>query len=406
MPNFVAKRLRLLNAVGGRVLARRALVPEELIREVVERVGLEDFGGAEFREPLRHLVEALEKEARLSPIGRHIIRSRIAEALENRLRVQSDRLAHPEIGGEEIARPVFIIGPPRSGTTILFHTLAQDPANLTLSQWKLDFPSPPPEANPRPRDARVRRTRQRAALLYGLLPELRPVYTVAATLPNECAVVTAHEFSSVLYSITYDVPSYDAWLLRSDPEAAYRLHRRFLQQLQWRVPEPRWVLKSPGHLLALDALFASYPDARVIQTHRNPVEVLPSLASLTTILRALSSEHVDPARVGPQVSDFWYQALARAHEFRTSHPELADRFVDLGFAEISGDLIGSLHRLYERLGWTLPSEAEHRMRRFLEERGGGMRKPRGEDPLRFGIDAKREAARFAWYLEAHGLAVG
>src|SRR2546422_2291535 len=124
------------------------------------------------------------------------------------------------------------------------------------------------------------------------------MHPMGARLPQECVALTAHEFASMLFSTTHHVPSYDRWLESADLRPVYASHRRQLQYLQWRCRGERWVLKSPGHLWALDALLAVYPDARIVQTHRDPLRVVASLTSLVTLLRGLASDRVDPLAIG------------------------------------------------------------------------------------------------------------
>jgi hypothetical protein len=400
-----AHRLGLVNAALGTLpSARAALDADALPETTARRLGLADFGGEAFREPLARLVRALEQEAGLSPLGRHIARWRIQGSLANRLKLQADRSRHPEIARERVEGPLFIVGPPRSGTTILFHALGEDPASLAVQQWKLEFPSPPPQARAGPRDPRVRSTARKVALLDLLLPDLRSLYPLGAELPQECVVIQGHEFTSIMFSIGYRMPSYDAWLFDVDQREAYAFHRRFLQQLQWKVSAPRWVLKSPGHLLALPALFETYPDACVVQLHRDPVEVIASLANLTRMLRRLSSRRVDPVELGTQTAAFWARALERAHAFRERHPELRNRFLDVQFSDLCGDPLEVVHAIYRHCGRSLAADAELRIKRFLD---ANLRPAREASPERmrvYGLEPAREAQRFAWYREVYGFA--
>ncbi len=396
------QRLRRINAVlGARAQPSEGLDPAALIERARKGTGLQDLGHDSFREPFARLVRALETEAVLSPIGRRIALTRLEGALRNRLMLQADQRRFPALQDQKIERPLFIVGMPRTGTSILFHLLAQDPGHLTPMLWKLDFPSPPPPRDPRAWERRVWQTRFRSLLLRGLLPELRVVHTVDAGLPHECVVMMGHEFASIVYSIPYHVPSYEDWLLDADFRPAYAWHRRFLEQLQFQVTEPRWVLKSPTHLLSLDMLFEAYPDARIVWTHRDPIEAVPSIANLTCTLRALSSEAIDPIAIGPRAAHFWSRAIDRGQAFRAEHPELEDRFLDVRFTDICNDPLAVARRIDQRFDLGVSALGWVRMRRFVQKHPRhehGKHRYRAET---FGVDPASVAARFKHYRETH-----
>ena len=396
------QRLRRINALlRSRTQPTQGLDTEALIERACQRTGLADLGHDSFREPFARLVRALETEAVLSPIGRRIALTRLQGALCNRLMLQADRERFPGLGDQTIERPLFIVGMPRTGTSILFHLLAQDPGHLTPMLWKLDFPSPPPPRDPSLWEPRVWQTRFRSLVLRGLLPELRVVHTVEAGLPHECVVMMGHEFASIVYSIPYHVPSYEDWLLEADFRPAYAWHRRFLEQLQLQVTQPRWVLKSPTHLLSLDTLFEVYPDARIVWTHRDPIDAVPSIASLTCTLRALSSEAIEPGAIGPRAAHFWSRAIDRSQAFRAAHPELEGRFLDVHFTDICKDPLAVARRIDGCFALGISSLGWARMRSFNQKH---PRHEHGEHQYpaeTFGVDPASVAASFKRYREAH-----
>jgi hypothetical protein len=384
--------------------SREPLDVERLIYEARAATGLEDFGGEAFRAPLARLVDALESEAAMSPLGDVITKSRIHGHLVNRLRLAADDSKIPDVTDEKIRAPIAIAGPPRTGTSILFHLIAQDPSRLSPLAWKLQYPSPPPGRSAGPWDRRVLAQKGREHFLYAVLPALRQVYRTAADLPEECVVMKGHEFTTIMFSIAYRVPSYEAWLLDADHTSAYRMHRRFLQQLQYEVDDPAWILKSPEHLLSLDAFLATYPDACIVQTHRDPLEVLPSLASLTQILRSLSSEQIDPQEIGRDTAHFWSTALDRARRFRETNPALKDRFIDVEFEDICDDPIAVVGRIYDHFGFELSDEARRCMTAFLAKNPRGRFGEHRYSLESYGFDREREADRFVDYRTALGYA--
>lgn len=397
--------VRAINGIGG-LLAAAGIQPRldigSLEAAARKQTGLSDFGDDSYRDPLVRLLRSLNEEAGLTPFGRMINRRRMIGLLRNRLEIERDQARIAGLADAPVERPTFVVGLPRTGTTILYHTLAQDPAVLSPLQWKLEHPSPPPEHHVAEGDPRVQATTRRIEFFYRLMPAFRAIHRLGATLPTECVVIKSHTFTTMMYALNFDVPSYQDWLLHADQRHAYRYHARFLRQVQHEAPGTRWLLKTPGHLLALDALFETYPDATVVHTHRDPLAVVASVSSLSAHLRALVGESVDPTTIGPAVSAFWEQALRRAAEFRASRPDLQDRFLDVRFDEICADPMGVVARLYAARGDTLEAPVRDAMQAFLDAnpRGSGGRHRYTLE--QYGLDPDHEARRFAWYRAAHG----
>jgi hypothetical protein len=203
--------------------------------------------------------------------------------------------------------------------------------------------------------------------------------------------------------MSFDVSGYQAWLPEQDMAGAYRFHHHFLQHLQWRCPGEYWVLKSPGHLGALDALLAEYPDARIVQTHRDPIRVIPSVSSLEYTMRMVCSDDVDPQRLGQQQLGLWKTLLDRCVETRDRRPELEDRIVDLSFDEIVADPMGCVRRVYERFDMPLTTEAETRMRTFVAAHPRDKHGVHRYGLESFGLDQDRVDEAFKGYRERFGV---
>src|SRR5687768_3893168 len=180
------------------------------------------------------------------------------------------------------------------------------------------FPSPPPEARSYRTDRRIAKATRQLAWFDALTPEFKAIHPLGAQLALECIAIMSPTFLSPRFHTTYHVPTHQEWLERQDLKAAYRFHRRFLQQLQWRAPAKRWVLKAPAHLFAFDALLETYPDARIVQTHRDPLTVLASVASLTAVLQRAFTDELDLGEIGREVSRRWTNGLERAMRLRRS----------------------------------------------------------------------------------------
>jgi hypothetical protein len=234
------------------------------------------------------------------------------------------------------------------------------------------------------------------------MPGFKRMHPMGARLPQECVALTAHDFASMIFSTTHRVPSYQAWLDAADLRWVYASHRRQLQYLQWRCPAERWVLKSPGHLWALDALLAVYPEADIVQTHRDPLTVIASLASLVTVLRGMASDAADPVAIGAEWSERLASGLEHSMAARARLPEDA-RVFDMHFADFIRDEIAMVRRIYEHFGRSLSPDAEARMRRFLAANPKDKHGAHRYTLAGAGLDAEAERRRYAGYQERFGI---
>jgi len=398
--------VRALNAAGAAVRALGVpLLPidgSELAARARKATGLEDFGDPFFREGLERVTASLEGEARLSSLGRSVARSDLQRILENRLRVTDVLLRHPEIETERIEAPIFIVGAPRTGTSILHELLAQDPRLRVPRTWEVMYPWPPPETRSYETDPRIARVERHFSGVDRLLPTFKRMHPMGARLPQECAVLTAHECATMVWHTQFDVPSYQAWFETADHRRVYQGHRRLLQYLQWQCPGSPWVLKSPQHLWTLDALFEVYPDARVVQTHRDPLKIVASLTSLCATLRSMTSDAVDPRAIGAD----WSRRLATGlrHTMGVREGGIpAAQVYDLSFQEFMKDEIASVVGLYAHFGMMLSAEAEARMRAFLAKNPRARHGRHRYGLEEAGLDETSERRRFAAYQERYAV---
>ena len=398
------ERSAIVHAInaGGRLLGPRSLagLQEESLLEAARRqTGLDDFGNPPFGEALRRFLASAESEARLNFMGRMATRHDSIRLLANRLLMEEDRKRNPGIVEEQIRRPIIITGLPRTGTTLLHALLALDPANRAPQTWETVYPSPPPEAASYATDRRIEQVDGQIRWFHRLAKGFNRIHPVGARLPEECLVIFSASFLSYQFETTHRLPSYLEWLEGQDLRPAYEVHRRFLQHLQWRCPGERWVLKAPAHMFDFAAMFATYPDACVVMTHRNPLEVTASNSSLTASLRSAFSDEVDPLEVGPECSRRWAEAIYRALRSRDQGCAPAERFLDLYYVDLLADPIGTVRKVYDHFELPFPEGMEERLREFL----GRNRKDRfGKHDYsleRFGLDLDEETKRYAAYRE-------
>jgi hypothetical protein len=355
-----------------------AVSVDELAEQASAATGLDDLGEATWREGADRLAAALNDGAGLTEIGGVIASSDVLGYLTSRLQVVDWVKRNPAITEADVRPPIVVLGQPRTGTTVLFDLLAQDPANRVPLTWEVDRPWPPPETATYDTDPRIAEVDATLANVDLLIPGFLGMHDMGARLGQECVRITAADFRSMIFSTQYRVPEYQRWLLHeADMAPAYRYHRMFLQYLQSAHPAQRWLVKSPAHLWALGAMMGEYPGALVVHTHRDPLRVVSSLASLIDLLRRLASDDVDIASVAAEWADDIILGLDRAVEARRDGTVPAAQAVDVLFADFLADPMAVVHTVYDRLGIELTPEAARAMRAFLHanprEKHGGHR---------------------------------
>ena len=396
---FVRGNGPIMSGVGRRFLR---LSSERLLSVARRRTGLHDFGDPAFREPLHRLLQSIEREAQLNFVGRIAAREDLTGMLANRLCIEEDRRRNPGIAAEVIRRPLFITGLPRSGSTFLHGLLAQDPAVRVPLHWELRYPSPPPDRATYESDPRSARAARDIRWFFRLAPDFRKIHPIGARLPEECVVILSHAFLSFQFSSSWFVPSYQDWLEQHDLRPAYGYHHRFLQHLQWRHRGDRWLLKAPPHLPGLRALFTTYPDANVIVTHRDPLEVVASVASLHVSLRRTFGRFVDPLAVGPEVTQMLAGDIRRGFEARDDGCGAPEQFLDVWYSELMEDPLAVVRRIYRHFDLSLSGEAEVRMRRYLATNPKDRHGPHVYSLAQFGLDVDVERARYRGYWDRWG----
>jgi hypothetical protein len=391
----------------GDDLSRRLwpLQSEALCSEAKRRTGLKDFGEPPIEPALSILVESLELQADLHPLGRFLMRIHLLELLETRLRlVQAWK--RQQLGVLEAAliqRPIFVTGMPRSGSTFLHELLAEDPENRAPRVWEVMFPLPIRNRMRSGMDSRIRKAKASLWWFRRLAPLADSVYPMRASTPQECVAIHSHTIlSGEFLSICY-LPTYQAFLHAADFGPTYSWQKRFLQQLQLGCPIRRWVLKSPDHIFALEGLLAVFPDALIIQTHRDPLEVLRSMSQLTHVLQGLFGRVASLDQIGPREASMLEEGLQRIMKFRDAHPELATRFIDVMYQDLVSDPLAIMRKIYRQFDLRLTEPAAERMQRMASNRSR-YRGHNGNPTLaELGLDGATETRRFQSYCSRFGI---
>jgi len=355
--------------MSGATAAR--LDPDRLIEQASELAGSDDFGDDDgWRENLSRLLDDLVTEADLSPIGVEVAAADVILPLRNRLQITAWRKEHPEVAGQRIERPIVIIGQPRTGTTILYDLLAQDPDLRAPLTWEVDHPTPAPQPETYRSDPRIDQTQAQLEMTEQLIPGFMKFHPMDARVGQECVRIFAGAFCSMIFTVQYRLPNYQRWLMHdADHGPAYRYHRKYLQHLQSGVPG-QWLLKTPAHLWQLGDLLAEYPDALLVQTHRDPLVVMSSTSALMRHLRRLASDNPTIPQAAQQCSDEIVLGLNRALRWFDEGVVDESRIINVQFADFMRDPFATIATIYERLGRELTPTAETLMREHLSAHPG------------------------------------
>lgn len=378
-----------------------ALDVEAVLATAAERTGgLEDLGDGPFVEPLGRFVDSLAADGRLNDIGRLISNERMLLHTVNRLRYVDDRARFPEIAAQEIVRPVFIIGMPRTGTTILHDILACDPRSRAPLTWEVMFPSPPPSTATFESDPRIAECAATFPDRDLQLPGFDAIHPMGPQLTQECVVMMGEAMCTPLFHNQFRVPTYEDWVdHEADWAPVYDFHRRQLQHLQAHHRGDRWVLKTGAHLWGLDRLLETYPDARIVFTHRDPVKSMTSYASLTTIVRRVGSDEVDPV----EVADDWIgrlrRVLLRGIEIRRARDYPDAIFYDMYFPDFITDQFREVEKIYEALDLPMTGDGADAMRAFIDENPPGKHGIHRYEPAEFGVDPAAVRSEFRSYID-------
>jgi hypothetical protein len=370
-PNERPYRPRALAAVNhlGRTLHKlgmhgEAMREEELLLAARTRTGLYDFGDESFREPLRVLLDSIEREAELHTVGKLITKTRLVGALCTRLRVQEYVRVHPEALTQGLYAPIVIAGLQRTGTTMLHRLLASDPNLRALMSWEAIAPVPAhgPLLGLEPRYVQAKVSER--ALSY-MAPAFFAIHPVEANAPEEDVLLLDYAFMSTTPEATQRVPSYARWLETQDHTRAYEYLALLMRVLAHQRGPRRWVLKTPHHLEYLDVLRKVFPGVRVVQTHRDPARTLASFCSMIWHGRGVFSDAVDAHEIGQHWSRKIGRMLTRSMAVRSAARD--EGFIDLSYYDLVNDPLAQVRSLYEQLGLEFSREVEQSMQSTREQ---------------------------------------
>ena len=398
------RSVAFLNRAGR--LARRlglddGMNVDRLIAGARRKTGLSDFGDDWFLEPLGVLVDAINEEARLTPVGVRLLRARIVSALAVRLRAERLLREHPEIRDLDLGKVIVIAGLQRTATTTLHRLIAADPGVRGLRSWEALNPVPLPGERPGDPRGRLREAKLGIHAIRFLSPDFLAVHPLAHEAPEEDVLLLDTSFMSQSAEATMRVPRYARWLEGQDHKEAYEYLVTLLKILQWQRPGRCWVLKTPHHLEYLDVILEVFRDVCIVQTHRDPKKSIPSFCSMVAHATGLWSDHVDPHEIAAHWMRKTHRMIERSMNVRETSADGV--FVDLLYRDLVADPIGALRTVYRSAGIDFTEAAEAAARtvaaRDVKDRHGRHVYAAAS----FGLDDRILDETFGFYRRAYGI---
>ena len=358
--------------------------------------GLEDFGevsGDNYREALEVLLESYERDEDLTPLGSKISRVFLRGALVARLLSEAAWQANPQHADVQITRPIFVTGLPRTGTTALHRLLAADPGHQGLEMWLTEVPQPRPPRESWASNPVFSAIEAQFSQHHSDNPEFMGVHFMSASEVEECWQLLRQTFKSISYECLAHLPTYSSWLAGQDWTNAYARHKRNLQLIGLPDQDRRWVLKNPSHLFALDELMAAYPDALIVQTHREPSTIIPSMCSLAEQATAGWSNKFRGDVIGADQLELWARGV---ETFDAARPKYdAAQFIDVDYHDFVADPLKAVGGIYDHFGIALDAPAQAAMEAMHAQSRTGPRTPSHKYTLEeFGLTKAQVDERF------------
>ncbi len=375
---------------------------DSVVQEAIDDTGLKDFGGLDFEKPLRHLITGLNDEANLNAMGRMIQRSRIVGILKTNLLFEQYWNKYPEISQEIIRKPLVIVGLGRTGTTLLQRLLAADDRFFSNAWWEVRFPVPFPGESIDNPEKRIKAALEEVQQMYDTVPNLGAMHPLDAMQPDEEILLLEQSFYSTTPESFANLPRFSEWLDSQDQTPGYEHLKRMLQFLQWQkrqrgIDGDRWILKSPHHIHYTDILLKVFPDCKIVQTHRDPLVVIPSWASLNFSLWQQNCDTADPIAAGSHWGDKMAEGMKRCMAVRDKSNQ--GTFFDIDYKETAKDPLSVAAKIYDFLGWELDARSIGRLQNWLDTNDRSMR-PLHEYTLdKFGYTEEELKQKYHAYRE-------
>lgn len=380
---------------------------DTVLRDASAQAAGESFSNEFYLPLVRRLLDGLEHEAKLNANGRVIQRTRIVGQLATNLRFEAYWRQYPEIALEKIEAPIVIVGLGRTGSTLLQRLLAADPRAYAPLWWEGRFPVPFAGESIDNPEQRIKAALAEVEMMYATVPNLESIHPLDALQADEEILLLEQSFYSDTPESFAKVLEFGRWRQALDQTPGYAHMKRMLQFLQWQkrkrgIVAVRWILKSPQHIHNCDVILKVFPGAKIVQTHRDPLETIPSWASLCYSLWQQNSDVADPVVCGQYWNEKMARGIRRCMQVRDAGN--SDRFLDVDYRDTARDALGVARRICDFVGWEHTPAARAAQSRWLEANRRDLRPPHVYDPAIFGFTEERLKADYREYRDRFVLA--
>jgi len=376
---------------------------DQLHETVAKETGSTDFGPDDYLPGLKVLLQSMDYDPQFSEGGRRAAWGLVVGVLMGRAQAIQSMKDNPGFDARPILSPVVITGVPRTGTTALHRLMAVDPRFQGLQSWLLDSPMPRPPIETWTSYPQFQKTVATIEAQYAAAPQQRAAHFLAAEEVHECCMILRQGFVSNLWACGWSAPTYDAWWERQSEAASYRHYYRCVQLIGSNDPDKRWLLKNPGHIDNLDLLFAVFPDARVIQTHRDPAKAVPSLVSLLMnldpIMEGGRSRQRAETMLVREVAK-WASSVRKCEAARARRP---GKVLDVVHADFHRQPMAVLERIYDFIGMDIPGDTRAALAQRIEDKPELARGVHRYDIGAFGMTEDEARAPFGDYVQRYDL---
>ena len=406
-PDLVRRINLMADTVGG-AEHLVSLDPDEMLNAAQRSTGLSNFGESltdddSWRVAYYKMVECFEQQGDLNTLGRLMTRQEFIRFLRTRLMVADAHLKDPAISDIKIEKPLFIVGNSRTGTTILHELLALDPQLRAPLAWETLHPVDLADTCV----SRAELGECEQDIWADIVPEFAAVHEYSSYIPMECLTMMGLEFTSGM-GMTGKLDDFMVWRAGTDPQPGYRMHRLFLQLLQSQQPtkngQPyRWLLKSPVHLMTLSHLFAEYPDANIIHTHRDPVKTVASTISTVATTRYIRTDNPDPSVLTQNVVLGFQIGLEMIYQQRQDGTLPDAQIADLHYSDFMANAVNTIADSYKKLNRTFSSDLGQAMQHYLDHKPQAKHGKHRYSPEDFGLSSNTLREQFSSYMNAYGV---
>lgn len=367
---------------------------------LLEQYPMPEYLRENVRVGLAQLLNAIGQADDLNRNGFDRAIHNIRDDLRRLKAISDDRARHPEIAEVEIRQPMFILGLPRCGTSLLHALIGCDPDVRTPLQWEIANPSPPPEVATFCTDPRIEQFEEhQRAQFGGEYDEVKKGHPIGPFIPQECGSFMTSSFQSSNVCMMSRLPGFYDWFLGIDARFRYEVHKMWLQHLSWRNPRKHWALKIQEHMYKMPALREVYPDAVFVQPHRDPTTVIASISQLIRVIREPAYDRQDDAALGRELLHLWHDGLERLMEYRREHPDLP--IYDMRYKDLVRDPVGAVRDVYDHFGWAFTGATARGIRRWLADNPADKHGKRRYSLEEFGLTEDDIREVYADYIEEY-----